>query len=313
MHRSKFGKSARLIAGAAATALVLAACGGGDDGGGEAGDQGQAGGNGSLQGKDVTIGVFSGWEEGIAASHLWGHILEEEGANVSYETADPGPIYAGVAQGQFDVSFDAWLPSTHEDYWNEHKDNIEDLGVWYDNAPLTIAVNEDAPIQSLEELAGAADQFGNQIVGIEPGAGLTRITKEEVIPQYGLQDMELVESSTPAMLAELEGAIDRGDNVVVTLWRPHWAYDAFPIRDLEDPKNALGDPEEIHAFARSGFSEDFGQAAEWISNFKLTDEQLSSLEKIMFFENNGEKNDESVDQWLQDNPDYIQSLKAGNL
>ncbi|PRX43416.1 glycine betaine/proline transport system substrate-binding protein [Prauserella shujinwangii] len=310
MRISKFGRSARLIAGAAASALVLAACGGGGDAGDDGG-QGQGGGESPLQGKDVTIGVFSGWEEGIAASYLWGHILEDAGANVSYETADPGPVYAGVAQGQFDVSFDAWLPATHEDYWAEHKDSIEDLGVWYDNAPLTIAVNEDAPIQSLEELGEHADEFGGQIVGIEPGAGLTRITKEQVIPQYGLDNMKLVESSTPAMLAELQGAIDRGENVVVTLWRPHWAYDAFPIRDLEDPKNALGDPEEIHAFARQGFSEDFPEAAQWIKNFTMTDEQLSSLEKIMFFENDGEKNAESVEQWLQDNPDFIDSVKSG--
>ncbi|NIJ11982.1 glycine betaine/proline transport system substrate-binding protein [Saccharomonospora amisosensis] len=311
MRVSKFGRSARLIAGLAAGALLLAACGGGDGGDGD--QQAGQGGEGSLQGQDITIGVFNGWEEGIAASYLWGHILEQEGANVSYETADPGPIYAGVAQGQFDVSFDAWLPATHEDYWKEHGEDLEDLGVWYDNAPLTIAVNEDAPIQSLDELAGAADQFGGKIVGIEPGAGLTKITKEQVIPQYGLENMKLVESSTPAMLAELQGAIDRGENVVVTLWRPHWAYDAFPIRDLKDPKNALGDPEEIHSFARPGFSEDLPQAAEWIGNFKMTDEQLSSLEKIMFFENKGEKNAESVEQWLKDNPDFIDSLKAGKL
>ncbi len=311
MRMCNVRKSARLIAGAAATALVLAACGG--DNGAEPGGGNGDGGGGALQGKTITIGVFSGWEEGIAASYLWGHILQQEGAEVSYETADPGPIYAAVAQGQFDVSFDAWLPSTHEDYWAEHGDNMEDLGTWFDDAPLTIAVNEDAPIQSLTELSEAAEQFDNRIIGIEPGAGLTRITKDEVIPTYGLDDMEFVESSTPAMLAELEGAIDRGDNVVVTLWRPHWAYDAFPIRDLDDPENALGDPEEIHAFARTGFSEDFPQVAEWVGNFKLTDDQLSSLEKIMFFENEGEENEASVEQWLKDNPDFVAALKAGTL
>ncbi len=310
MRLSKASKRpVQLIAGAAATALVLTACGGA---GGEDSGSGE-GGSGALQGEDITIGVFSGWEEGIAASYLWGHILEQEGAEVSYETADAGPIYAGVAQGQFDVGFDAWLPATHEDYWKEHGDDLEDLGVWYDEAPLTIAVNEDAPIQSLDELADNADAFDGKIVGIEPGAGLTKTTKEEVIPQYGLEDMELVESSTPAMLAELEGAVDRGENVVVTLWKPHWAYDAFPIRDLKDPKNALGDPEEIHSFGRKGFSEDFGKAAEWIGNFKMTDAQLSSLEKIMFYENDGENQAASVEQWLKDNPDFIDKLKAGEL
>ncbi|SNR49235.1 glycine betaine/proline transport system substrate-binding protein [Haloechinothrix alba] len=303
-------RSMGLIAGFAASALVLAACGEDGDTGAE---EGNGDGNGAAEEQDITIGVFSGWEEGIASSYLWGHILEEEGFNVTYETADPGPIYQAVSQGQYDFSTDAWLPATHEDYWADLGDDMEDLGTWYDDAPLTIAVNEDAPIDSLTELADNADAFDNKIVGIEPGAGLTRITKEEVIPTYGLEDMEFAESSTPAMLAELESAVDSGENVVVTLWRPHWAYEAFPIRDLEDPENALGDPEEIHAFGRTGFSEDFPQVAEWLGNFKMTGEQLHSLEEIMFNQNDGEQNEESVEQWLEDNPDFVENLKAGEL
>lgn len=300
-------KTAGVFAGTASLALVLAACAEDNGGNGDSGD------NGDEAGGEITIGVFEGWEEGIAASYLWSHVLDDAGYDVSFEWGDPVVVYSGVAQGQSDIAFDAWLPATHEDYWNEHGDNLEDMGTWFDNAPLTIAVNEDAPIQSLEELAGAADEFGNQIVGIEPGAGLTRITEEQVIPTYGLEDMEFVPSSTAAMLAELDGAIQAEENVVVTLWRPHWAYDAYPIRDLEDPENALGDPEEIHSFATAGFSDEFPEVAEWMNNFWLTDDELHSLENIMFFENDGEQNEESVEQWLSENPDWIDRLKAGEL
>jgi glycine betaine/proline transport system substrate-binding protein len=300
----KMRRSAALLAGAAATVLAMTACPADENG--EPAD-------GALAGENITIGVFEGWEEGIAASYLWAHILEEEGATVNLEFADPVFVYEGVAAGDYDVSFDAWLPATHEDYWAQHGDNMEDLGVWFDDAPLTIAVNEDAPIQSLEELGDAADQFNNRIVGIEEGAGLTRITRDEVIPTYGLDGMEFLPSSTPAMLAELEAAIAADEDIVVTLWRPHWAYDAFPIRDLEDPENALGDPEQIHSFARSGFTEEFPEVAEWTNNFWLTDEELSSLENIMFFEHDGEQPEQSVQQWLDENPDYIERLKAGEL
>ncbi|MPY99069.1 MAG: glycine/betaine ABC transporter substrate-binding protein [Actinophytocola sp.] len=311
MRIRKMARGSCVVAGLAAAALVLSACG--DDGGDGTGGGGGGDGEQALEGKDITIGVFSGWEEGIAASYLWGRILEDAGAEVEYQTADPGPTYAGVSQGQLDVTFDAWLPETHKDYWEQYGDKMEDLVTWFDNAPLTIAVNKDAPIDSLEELKANADEFNNQIIGIDPGAGLTRITKEQVMPEYGLDDMKLVTSSTTAMLAELKSATNSGENIVVTLWRPHWAYSAFPIKDLEDPKNALGDPEEIHALGKEGFSEEFPQAAEWIKNFKLTDEQLSALEEIMFNQNNGDKNEQSVDEWLKDNPDYIDQLKAGEL
>ena len=285
-------------AAAAALTLGLAACADGD--GGTAGDGDQ---------QDVTIAIHNGWDEGIAVSYLWANLLESEGYTVEMEYADPGVVYTGLAGGGYDVNFDMWLPITHEDYLEQFGDDMELLGSWYDDAKLTIAVNEDSPVPSLTELADAADEFDNRLVGIEPGAGLTRITKDEVIPTYGLEGMEFIESSTPAMLAELTGATDAGRNIVVTLWRPHWAYDAFPIRDLEDPELSLGEAERIEMAGRSGFNEDFPQLAAWLAVFELTDEQLFSLENIMFNENNGEDNEGSVEQWLDENPGFFDAIK----
>jgi glycine betaine/proline transport system substrate-binding protein len=304
MRTRNIRRSARLLAGAAAAALVLTACGSedGDDPGGD-GDA-----DGAMAGQEITIGVFNGWDEGYVASYLWGHIFEQEGAEVAYEFADPVVVFEGVATGQYDIAFDAWLPNTHSDYWEQYSADLEDLGAWFSDAPLTIAVNQDAPIQSLTELAENADAFNNRLVGIEPGAGLTRITNEEVIPIYGLEGMEFLESSTQAMLSELQNAVDSGENVVVTLWRPHWAYAAFPIRDLDDPENALGDPEEIRSFARTGFSEDHPEAAEWVSNFTLTSEQLLAIEDIMVVQNEASSDEEyaaSIDQWLEQNPNFV--------
>src|SRR5690606_8079861 len=217
---TNFRRRGAILATTTALAVTLAACGSDD------------GGNGSepaATGADagpITIGIHSGWEEGIAVSHLWQHILEEQGYEVKMETADAGVVFTGLAQGDYDVNFDTGLPATHGPYIEEYGDDIAELGVWFEEAPLTRAVNEDAPIDSLAELAENADLFDNRLVGIESGAGLTKITQEQVIPTYGLEGMDYLISSTPAMLTELSAAIDSGENVVVTLWRPHWAYDA---------------------------------------------------------------------------------------
>lgn len=300
----KLRKSAGLIAGTAAAALVLAACGSDDD------DGGAGNGDGALAGESITIAAFQGWEEGIAATYLWKAAFESEGATVEVQFADVEPVYSGVESGEWDIGFDAWLPNTHAPNWEAHPELV-DLGAWFNEAPLTIAVNEDAPITSLDELAENFDAFGGRIVGIDPGAGLTRITKEEVIPAYGLPEGSLVESSTAAMITELDTAISQGENIVVTLWQPHWAYDAYPIRNLEDPENALGDPEEIHSFARPGFQEDFPEAAEWVSGWTFDAEQLHSLENVIFNEQEAEspeEYEEATTLWLADNPEIISSM-----
>src|SRR5690625_4127047 len=149
---------------AAAAALALAACGAGDadpatddNGADNGGEEVEAGGT-------IEIGIPAGWDEGVAVSYLWAHILEEQGYEVELEDAEIGVIFASLAGGDsYDLLFDAWLPITHESYVEEHGDSIDDLGVWYEGAVLTIAVNEDAPITSLDELADNADVFDNRL------------------------------------------------------------------------------------------------------------------------------------------------------
>lgn len=292
-----------LVATAASAALLLGACSsGGSDSAAEVTPGGDL--------KDVTIAVHNGWDEGIAASYLWQAILEEEGYSAELEMADPGIVYTGIAGGDFDVNFDMWLPITHADYLAKYGDDMEQLGAWYDDARLTIAVNDSSPLVTLADLKTMGDVVGNRLVGIEAGAGLTRITKDEVIPTYGLDNLDFIESSTPAMLAELSGAVDEGRDIAVTLWTPHWAYDAFPIRNLEDPEGALGGAENIETVGRTGFGEDYPELTGWLANFTLDSDQLFALENLMFNENGGKDNEGSAATWLADNPEFVPALKA---
>ena len=284
-----------------AAGLVLTGC---SSDGGDAGEgNGEAG-----ESKDIEIAVFNGWDEGIAASELWRHILEEQGYNVELTYADPAAVYLGLTEDDYDLTLDTWLPTTHADYIDQYGDQMVDLGAWNNDAVLTLAVNEDAPITSIEELADNADEFGNRIVGIDPGAGLTQATEQNVIPTYGLESMDFVISSTPAMLAELQAATDAGENIVVTLWRPHWAYDAFPIRDLEDPEGTLGDSEAIHAYGSNNFETNFPEVFEWISNFEMSSDLLYSLENVMFNEYDGDDYAPIVADWIAENQEYVDSL-----
>ncbi|AXR75125.1 glycine betaine ABC transporter substrate-binding protein [Auritidibacter sp. NML130574] len=298
----KFNKIWKSVAALSIGALALTACGEGDG----------TGDNGGEDKGELTIGVFNGWEEGIAVSYLWKHILEEEGYTVNLEEAEPAVVFSGVATQDYDFTMDVWEPTTHASYLDEYGDDLEMLGTWNDESSLQIAVNEDAPIDSLEELADNADEFDNRIVGIEPGAGLTSATEDEVIPTYGLDGMEFTTSSTPAMLQELNTAIDNDENIVVTLWRPHWAYEAFPVRDLEDPEGALGGSETMSTYAYNGFSDDFSEVSEWLSDFTMENDLLYDLEAQMFADNDDEGEYENiVADWVAENQDYVDSLTEG--
>jgi glycine betaine/proline transport system substrate-binding protein len=289
-----------LVAAAAATALALTGCAA-DNTGDDSGDESQG---------SITLAVFNGWDEGIATSELWKAVLEDEGYDVTLEYSDVAPLFAGLSTGDYDFTTDVWLPVTHEAYLDEFGDDIVDLGPWNEESRLTVAVNADAPIDSLAELGENADLFGNQIVGIEAGAGLTAAVNDAVIPGYGLEGMQFTTSSTAAMLTELEAATTAGENIVVTLWEPHWAYGAYPIKNLEDPEGALGGTEGIHVFSRAGFDEDFPEVAGWLGDFEMSLDRLYDLEKLLFVDNDTDDYGPLVEQWIADNQDYVDGLTS---
>ncbi|PXA68037.1 glycine betaine ABC transporter substrate-binding protein [Cryobacterium arcticum] len=265
-------------------------------------------GEGNSDNKDLTIAVFNGWDEGIAASELWKAILDEKGYNVELEYADVAPVYAGLSTGDYDLNLDVWLPNTHKSYLEEYGDDIAELGAWNDEAKNTIAVNADAPIDTLAELAENADLFDNRIVGIEPGAGLTEAVTDNTIPTYGLEDMDYQTSSTAAMLTELTAAQKSGENIAVTLWEPHWAYGSFDLKNLEDPEGTLGTAETIHAYGKKDFSTDYPQVTEWLADYKMDLDQLYSLETAMFVDYDGQDYEPIVAKWIEDNQEYVDSL-----
>ena len=250
----------------------------------------------------ITLGYLPSWTDGLSTAYLLENKLEAAGYNVEHETlTDAAVLYAGLAKGDIDIYPSAWSEKTHAQYMDKYSDDIEDLGAYYDNAILTWAVPEYMEdINSIEDLKGKADNFGGKVVGIEPGAGLTKAS-EETISEYGLDadGYSLSTSSTPAMLSELQTAVDGEKDIVVTLWRPFWANSKFPVKDLEDPKGALGEPESLHWLARDGFAEENPEVAKWLEDLKLSDDEYGEG-----------KEPEAIEAWLNENPDIVKDLES---
>ena len=303
-----FKRTATAFAVTAAAGLVLAGCSSEEpaeettDGATDAGEETMAAGG------ELTLAVFNGWDESLASSLLWENVLESQGYDVTLEYADPAVVFQGVADGDYDVVTDVWLPLTHSEYIDEYGDDMEELGAWFDSAALTIAVNADAPVDSLEDLPGAVDDMNARIVGIEPGAGLTAAT-ENAIEAYGLGDYEFLTSSTPAMLAELDSAMSDGENIIVTLWEPHWAYGAYDIKNLEDPQGILGEAENIVTYGRTGITEEFPEVAEWLGGFQMDAEHLYDLENQLQGADSGDY-EQIVSDWVAANQEWVDSLTA---
>lgn len=289
---------------AAATAPILAACGGRKD-------DSSGGGSGGQDKKTLKIGYIN-WDEDIAVSNMWKKALADKSYTATLTQLDAAPLYAGLAKGDVDLFFDSWLPTTHADYWKQYGPQLEDLGSWYDKATLAIAVPKYVDdVNSLADLKGKGGKFEGKIYGIEPGAGEMRLAKTKVLPAYGLNgEYTVVDSSTPAMLAQLKKDIEAKKPIAVTLWHPHWAYTKFPIKDLKDPQGAWGSGEKIHTIVNKNFQKSYPKLHGWLKNFKMSDSQLGTLEDTVLNKYGTGKEEQGVEEWQKKNADFMKKLTS---
>lgn len=274
-------------------AMVLAGCAGG------------TGDSGTTESKEVKLGAVN-WAEGIAMTNLAKAVLEEKmGYSVEITVADVAPIFASVASGDYDAFMDAWLPLTHETYMEEYGDKLVDLGHNFEGAKIGLVVPSYVDIDSIEEMNANADKFAGQIVGIDAGAGIMKAT-ETVISDYELSDIELMASSGPMMTAALKKAVDEGEWVAVTGWKPHWKFARWDLKFLDDPKGDFGEAENIHTVARVGLKEDMPEVASFLENFMLDDQQLGGLMGMIADSEDMEPIDVAK-QWMEENEELVNS------
>jgi glycine betaine/proline transport system substrate-binding protein len=257
------------------------------------------------KGKEITIGYIP-WDEGIASTYLWKELLEQRGFEVTTTQYAAGPLYTGLATGQVDFQTDSWLPTTHAEYWKKYGEQLDDLGKWYGPTSLELTVpSYMKDVNTLDDLKKHADDFGGKIVGIEPSAGMMGLLKSKVLKEYGLEGgYDVVDGSTPAMLAELKRAYAKKQPIVVTLWSPHWAYSDYDLKKLKDPKGAWGEGDGVHTLSRKGFAEENPEVGRWLKDFSMTEKQLTSLEAQIQKAGKGGEQD-AVRTWLKQNPGLV--------
>jgi len=226
---------------------------------------------------------WTAWSDAEAVTRLAARILETRlDQPVEQVLLDIGIQYQGLANGDIDAMLMAWLPLTHKPYMDKVGDQVVDLGPLYTRARLGWVVPDYIPrdrLNSIEDLRNrmVARKLGQQIHGIDPGAGLMQAS-EQALQSYGLDGYRLISSSGAGMTAALARAIKRRQWIVVTGWSPHWMFARWKLRYLEDPQRALGGLEHIDALVRRDFYQDFPvEVSEFLARMFLPLEELEAL------------------------------------
>ncbi|WP_431027770.1 glycine betaine ABC transporter substrate-binding protein [Lysinibacillus sp. LZ02] len=165
--------------------------------------------------------------------------------------------------------------------------------------------------QNSENATGDSVSIGEQIdykiTGIEPGAGLTELSRNTLEEYENLHGWELVESSTAGMLGSLEQAIRNEEPIIITGWTPHWKFSAYDLKFLEDPKGTLGGMENINTLVRKGFETDYPDAYTILDRFYWEPEDM---EAVMYDAQNVSF-EEAAMNWIEENQDRVNEWTEG--
>ena len=278
-----------------------------DEGGSEAAAE-----SGSESKAPLRLG-WSPWADADVISLMAKELIETRlGQPVQRVMADIGIQYASVARGDLDLMLMAWLPLTHRDYWVRVRDRVVDFGPMYSGRLGWVVPDyvDEASVSSIADLRQPeiAARFNNQVQGIDPGSGLNQLS-EVALRDYGLNAIKLVASSSAAMTAVLDQAIRERRWVVVTSWMPHWMFARYKLRFLDDPLQAFGGIEWIHALGRTGLSRRAPAVADFLTRFRIPDRELTAT-LLQAHRGNAE---EAVQAYINNHPERVKYWTTGEI
>ncbi|WP_368645783.1 glycine betaine ABC transporter substrate-binding protein [Alkalibacterium putridalgicola] len=157
------------------------------------------------------------------------------------------------------------------------------------------------------EEASIGEQLDYTITGIEPGAGITATTERALEEYDNLDGWELETSSTAGMMGQLDSAYGNEEPIVITGWTPHYKFEQYDLKFLEDPEGTFGEPEFVHTMARMGFEEDMPNAYAIMENFSW---EVDDMQSIMLAAQDMEF-DEAAANWIEENQETVDSWTEG--
>ena len=152
------------------------------------------------------------------------------------------------------------------------------------------------------------EELGYKITGIEAGAGVVAASEAATEEYESLEGWEVVTSSSGAMATALGEAIDNEEPIIVTGWSPHWKFQKYDLKYLEDPNGVFGDAETINTMVREGLEEEKPEAYTILDQFQW---ESADIESIMLEISDGADVEEVTTAWVEENSDKIAEWTAG--
>jgi glycine betaine/proline transport system substrate-binding protein len=259
-----------------------------------------------------------GWTDITATTAITTEILKGLGYTPKIDVLSVPVTYTSMKNKDIDVFLGNWEPSME----NDRKPYVDDKSVVViganlpEGAKYTLAVPQytyDKGLKSFADIDKFKDSLKGKLYGIEPGNDGNRLILDLIKgDKFALKDFQLVESSEQGMLAQVQRATTRNEDIVFLGWAPHPMNVNFKIQYLSGGDDSFGPNfggAVVYTNERAGFAGDCPNAAKLVANMKFTvDIENVVMNKIL---TDGEEAPKAATEWLKANPGSLDAWLAG--
>lgn len=258
-----------------------------------------------------------GWTDITATTAATSEVLKALGYTPKTEVLSVPVTYTSMKNKKIDVFLGNWMPTMEADrkpYLD--KKQIEVIGVNLEGAKYTLAVPDytyEAGLKTFADIAKFKDKLTGKIYGIEPGNDGNRLILDMVKDnKFELKGFELVESSEQGMLAEVERATKKNEDIVFLGWEPHPMNSKFKMKYLEGGDDVFGPNlggATIYTNTRAGYSRDCPNIGKLLTNLTFTLKMENEIMGAILFDK--QEADKAATAWLKANPAVLDKWLDG--
>jgi glycine betaine/proline transport system substrate-binding protein len=250
-----------------------------------------------------------GWLDITSTNALASAVLEGLGYAPEVKSLSVPIGYEALKNGDLDVFLGNWMPAQQAFRADlDASGVVEELAKNLTGAKFTLAVPSyvaEAGVTDFAHLAAHADEFGEEIYGIESGAPANANIQRMIdADDFGLGGWEVVESGEQAMLAQVDRA-ERGEDWIVFLaWAPHPMNIEHEITYLSGGDEYFGPNfggAEVFTLARKEWVKLCPNAAQFFRNLTFTVEMENEMMGML----EDEAPEDAAAAWLKAHPDVL--------
>lgn len=268
--------------------------------------------------KEVRFASVS-WTGVTVKTELGKNILNSLGYKATSKTLSVPIVYKALDMGDMDIFLGNWMPSMAS-IANKffEKGTVVKYVANMPGAKYTLAAPSyvvDAGLKDFSDIAKYADKLNHKIYGIEPGNDGNMIIRSMIdANKFGLGDFELVATSEPIMLAEVQALTKEKGWIVFLGWAPHYMNQIIDMKYLTgSTSETFGENDgtaTVYTNIHKGFDEENPNVGHFLKNFIFPIEMINEI-SLMLKENSGMTHAEAGIAYVKKHPEIYRKWLDG--